>query len=405
MRILNISSLYPPYSIGGAEQGLCVMSEEMAKKGHEIHIVTLQPPEPAFAAKEAINETVQVHRLPLTNLYWPFQKTKITRRWMSKTAWHLIDTDNRVMAQKVARLVAKINPDIVLTRNLQGFSTAVIPAVKSLGFPVIHVLHDVALLCPKTTMYKNNQRCGMKDLRCGPCKVLTRPRWRHLKNVDGVIGVSAAILKAHTDHGLFANTYKATIHNALNPSLNPAPSVVRKALTERFTLGYMGRIEKSKGVETMMSAAELLMNKGFVFRLRFAGRGNECYLDLLKRKWPLLDIEFLGHQDPVKYLPKIDVLVFPSIAWEALGNGVFESFSQGVPVIGSDVGGIPEMIEPSKNGLVFKAGSVLDLAKKIESMMASPGKCKSMGLTALRKSECYKVENRASQYYSRRVSA
>lgn len=398
MRILNISSLYPPHSIGGAEQGLRIMSEEMVRQGHELHVVTLAPPAWARVSNDHSISKVQVHEVPVANTYWPFSSSSPTRSKVAKIIWHTIDTENVIMARRVSKIVKEVQPDVVLTRNLQGFSTAVIPAVKRLGYPVIHVLHDVSLLCPKTTMFKNSQRCGTKNARCRSCRVFTSRRWHHLDNLDGVIGVSNAVLNSHREHGLFKNIPQTTIYNALKPELEVLSSPPARSDKKTFTFGYLGRIEETKGIETLLEAATKLSIGDIPFKLLVGGRGDAAYVEYLKNRWPGLDVEFAGYVKPVEFFAKIDTLVFPSIAPEALGNGVFEAFSQGVPVIGSNSGGIGESIEVGRQGLIFEAANSGDLWQKMNEILWSAETLNAMSSAALVKAKQYRASNRAKEY-------
>ena len=276
MRIVNISSLYPPNIVGGAEQGLKVMSDEMARAGHDVHIITLDGPK----KPESNGSSVTVHPTPLKNLYWPFDQQRHARSRVTKALWHAIDTHNGLMASAVKTALRNIQPDVVLTRNLQGFSTAVMPAVKQLGLPLVHVIHDFSLLCPQTSMFRNGKVCGQKDARCTSCRLLTSWRWRHTNAADAVIGVSRAVLDAHVDHGLFQDAERTVIYNALKPSLTIQSSVGHRDTSKPIRFGFLGRVEKAKGVETLLEAMRYLSSKDF-------------------------DLEAIGQIDPIKNAGKV----------------------------------------------------------------------------------------------------
>ena len=398
MRILNLSSLYPPNVVGGAELGLQTMSEAMAAAGHDLHVVTLQPPQGQGAPLAKGSGPVTVHPVPLANIYWPFDSVGGRRSAARRALWHGIDTANGVMARRVERIVRMVRPDIVLTHNLQGFSTAVMPAVKRVGVPLVHVLHDYALLCPQTTLWRNGRGCGFQSERCTSCRVLTAPRRLHLASADGVIGVSKAVLELHRAHGLFANRPAAVIYNALKPALEIRTQPPDRSDDDIFTLGYLGRVERSKGVETLLEAARQLEQGGARFRLLIAGRGDPDYLLELRRRWPLASVEYLGFVDASGFLRSIDVLVFPSEWLEALGNGVFEAFSQGVPVIGANSGGIPETIDDGVCGFVFDAGNAGQIVERMRRLIDDRDLRRTMGAAALRKAQQYTAPRRAAEY-------
>ena len=400
MRILNVSSLYPPNVVGGAEMGLKTMSDAMADLGHEMHVATLQPPEGIGQQHAPVNGRVRVHAVPLANIYWPFDKSARPRTSMQKLTWHSIDTSNEIMAKRVADIVRRVRPHIVLTRNLQGFSTAVMPAIRRTGVPLVHVLHDYSLVCPQTTMWRNGRGCGSGSNRCGSCRLLTSARARHTRAVDAVIGVSRSVLESHLEHGLFANAQKRVIYNALRPNLGIRKAVRSRKSGEAITFGFMGRPEPSKGIETLLDAATRMERDGLNFRLKIAGNAEPDYLRYLQANWPLDSVEYLGFVEAGEFLHSIDALVFPSVWKEALGNGVFESFSQGTPVIGSDRGGIPESIDEGVTGFVFTGGNVDELHERMLRLVDQPALIESMGERALTKALEYQPEHRAREYLS-----
>lgn len=398
MRILNVSSLYPPHVVGGAELGIHTISEAIARAGHDVHVVTLDPPSRSGTPAAAANGPVTVHRVPLANVYWPFDASRGAQSRFRKMLWHGIDIENAVMARRVRQIVRRIRPDVVLTHNLQGFSTAVMPAIKQTGVTLVHVPHDYALLCPQTALWRNGRACGVLDERCLRCRALTAPRRRHLAAVDAVISVSQSLLDFHRLHGLFSDVPATVIYNALRAPLTVRESVPVGHGDDVMTFGFLGRVERSKGIETLLEAASRLEARGHRFRLRVAGQCDPVYLATLRKHWPLASVEYVGYVDAATYLAETDVLVFPSEWLEALGNGVFEAYSQGVPVIGSAVGGIPESIDEGETGFVVAPGDSVELAARMSCLLADPGKRQEMAASALVKAREYLPSNRAGEY-------
>jgi glycosyltransferase involved in cell wall biosynthesis len=391
-----VSTLFPPNVVGGAEQGAYTISQALAERGHDVHVVTLQGPLEVDQTGGAGNR-VTVHRVPLANIYWPFNGATRNRTAAEKLIWHTVDTANELMAHRVQKIVRDVNPDIVLAGNLQGFSTAILPAIKRCGKPLVQSLHDFALLCPQTALFRNGKGCGTGSNRCMRCRVLTAPRHRHLDAVDAVIGVSRAVLDLHRQHGLFSGRPSKVIYNALKPSLEIQTEPPKRPHDHVFTFGFMGRVDRMKGIETLLAAAHEVEAQGYRFRLLVAGRAENDTLQSLKQRWPSGNIDYVGYVDSAHFLPSLDVLIFPSEWLEALGNGVFEAFSQGVPVIGSDAGGIPESIDPEINGLVFPRGNTRELADSMIRLISNPRLQRAMAEAAIAKSVEYKASNRARQ--------
>ena len=406
MKLLFVSSLYPPNVVGGAELSLCALTRTLAAAGDDVHVATLAPPGGPTVSTER-DCGVTVHRFALANLYWPWSDTG-ERTLLQKSVWHTVDSANAVMARRLAALVARLEPDVVVTNNLQGWSTAVVTTMKRVGVPVVHVLHDYSLLCPQTTMYRGGSGCGTGDDRCGRCRLLTRPRHVHMREVDAVIGVSQSILDFHDMHGLFRGVQHTVIHNSLKDGIeirrSPPPRIDGAV---RF--GYLGRLESMKGIETLLRAADYLARDDLLFEVLVAGTpSTPTYLDSLKSRWPLRNVHYLGFvNDPVRFLDSIDCLVFPTDWLEALGNGVFEAFARGIPVIGSDAGGIPETISHGTDGFIFQRGNWRDLADRMRLLAVDAELRESLGSAALAKAPGYLATLRAGEYrrFLRKVAA
>ncbi|MEO1576871.1 MAG: glycosyltransferase, partial [Pseudomonadota bacterium] len=216
-------------------------------------------------------------------------------------------------------------------------------------------------------------------------------------HVDNVMGVSQSVVDFHHDHGLFLGARTRVVHNALKPDLVPAASGRNFPVSRPFVLGFIGRVEKFKGVETLLEAFRTLAGH-FPVQLRIAGRGDEAYVASLKEKYGDLPVTFVGFAKNTEFYQAIDALVYPSEWLEALGNSVFEAFSQGVPVVGSDVGGIPETIDHGTNGFIFKAGQPAALAEAMQGVVQDPNGYEQLSVAALKKSHEYAAPRRAQEY-------
>jgi glycosyltransferase involved in cell wall biosynthesis len=250
----------------------------------------------------------------------------------------------------------------------------------------------------QTALWRNGKGCGFRSDRCTGCRLLTAPRRTHLSSVDAVISVSRSLLETHRLHGLFEDIPAAVIYNALQPAFHIQNRVRERDDDHVFTFGYLGRVERSKGIETFLDAAARLRARGSRFRLRVAGRVEPGYLEVLRRRWPLDNVDYVGFVDAAEFLGGIDTLVFPSEWLEALGNGVFEAFSQGVPVIGSDVGGIPESIDDSVTGFIYESGNAVELSHRMARLLDDRALRTKLGSEALAKAQEYVAPRRAAEY-------
>jgi len=248
-------------------------------------------------------------------------------------------------------------PDIVHTNLLlQMPPTMLARLVKQRGLKLVHTLREFSLVCP-TELMRNGRVCTEQ---CPDCRDATAPRREFSQLLDGVVGVSQYILSAHKHMGLFAETpIQRVIHNAYAPPerLASAPSV-----GSPLRIGFLGRLDPLKGVELLL---DTLLNKlaDRSWTLTLAGRGSAAgnsapdYEAKLIGNAPDPRIRFLGFVRPANLLSQIDVLVVPSLLAEALARVALEAYAHGVAVIGSRRGGIPEVIEEERTGLLFDPGA------------------------------------------------
>lgn len=350
MKICLVNSLYHPYSHGGAERSVQFLAESLLSCGHKPIVVTLGEGE----SLQEINGVV-VYTIRLANLYWPFRD--ITSKRLIKPIWHVVDSFNPVMARKVARILEIEKPDIVHCNNLGGFSVAIWLEIKKRNIPLVHTLRDYYLLCPRTSMFKNARNC---EKQCLICSIYSMPKKMLSSAVDCVVGISEFILHKHLDFGLFPSAKRFTVHNSYGSN-----SIIRKINTssDRLTFGYIGRIHSSKGVEDVLEAFISLSPSKTAFVV--AGKGDAQYVSFLRERYNTENISFIGHVAPEIYYQQVDVSIVPSLWHEPLGRTVLESYAFGVPVIGSNRGGIPEIIDEGKTGFIFDPANTTSLLLKM----------------------------------------
>lgn len=400
MRILNITSVYPPASVGGAELGAHNIAQEWLTQGHEVHTLALCAP---TAAERCDNQEgaevdgVAVRRIPLQNIYWPFDAATKASHPLARLSWHAIDTHNPFMARRVLQHAREIQPDVIFTRNLQGFSTAVLPALQALDVPLIHVLHDMSLICVRTALFKNNAACGEQQRRCLDCRALTLPRRRHLYPVQATISPSRFIADVHQRHGLFTNIPSHVIPHALRRDVEPRIAAPERAANEPLRFGVLGRVHPAKGVATILKAAAQLAANKAPFSVTFAGTGDPENLHTLQN-CALREVSFVGPQNAQTYLRSIDVLLFTPESTESFGNVVIEAFSQGVPVISSDCGGPTELICGGSNGLVVPRADASALAGAMQRLISNPSLQRCLAKTALQTAGQYTPARTAHAY-------
>lgn len=195
------------------------------------------------------------------------------------------------------------------------------------------------------------------------------------------------------------------IHNGFDLSefsRPPAPQIINfkkeHNLENSFIIGCVGRIKLvRKGQDTLVKAAALLKERHPNFTYIIVGspfEDNVSHLDALKKLINDLGVQsimrFIGElTDPKPAYAAMDISVIPSAAPEPFGGVVLESMCMGVPVIGTNLGGTPEMIEHEKSGMLFEPGNPKQLAAIIEELYKSAEKRENLAKAARTRVEKY----------------
>lgn len=352
MNILLVNTLYAPYSEGGAEKSVQLLAESLATLGHRVAVATLDDVKETY--REEING-VEVFRLPVTNIYWPFANKP--RDMFRKAVWHALDTFNLSMAKALRKIVDSVRPDIVHTHNLSGFSVAVIRELKRMGLPVVHTLRDYYIICPRANLYRNENIC---EGRCRDCRVLSAPRIWNIRKVDVLVGISDFVLARHLAAGVVPSSGEScTIYNSV-PTVEPLSPPSWE--TEGLILGFLGRIHEKKGIGMLTEA----VCRDKTAQLYVGGQGDPTYVAELRSRAMGAPIYFLGHTKPSEFFKKVQFLVVPSLWHEPFGRVVIEAYAHGIPVIASFRGGLPELVTQGETGFMFDPEVPGDLERALE---------------------------------------
>lgn len=353
MRILHLSALYPPNLLGGAERFVAVLAQEQARSGHHVGVATLtresQPPHE--------ENGVLVHRMGHANLYWYEDRSKHTvpARYINK----LLESWNPITVRHVRNVIKSFGPDVVNSHSMVGFAVSSWKAAAERNIPIVHTLHDFNLFCAKANAFRNDRMC---DGICLACRVTEPKRWLS-RLTSGVVGVSRDVLQRHLERGFFGHIppeRRSVIWNP--PSVSGQDHLARSSRSSEapFTIGFIGRIVPEKGISILLDAIAGLPPQGW--RLLVAGNIlRPLDPSALRAKTAGLPVDWLGVVPAAEFFSQIDILVVPSIWAEPCPLVVIEAFAFGVPVVGSRIGGIAELIEQGVTGWHCEPGNVAAL--------------------------------------------
>lgn len=361
MRILLANKFY--YARGGDCICTINLEELLKKKGHEVAIFAMAYPE----------------NLQTTwNRYFPSEIRFKPGIGMIEAFTRPFGTSE--VKRKFNALLDDFRPDVVHVHNIHSqLSPIIVELAHQRGIKVIWTLHDYKLLCPRYDCL----RTGMKV--CEECLTDKYQVVEHkcMKNshIASLLAYWEAKkwnrqrLEASTDVFLSPSFFlaekmkqggfdKSKIHILCN--FIDVEKTIKHAYNKQDYYCFIGRLSHEKGVETLVEAARQLP-----YKLKIIGGGP--FMDELKTLATGTDIEFLGYKQWTEIKELVGSArfsVIPSEWYENNPLSVIEAQCLGTPVLGACIGGIPELIEEGKSGMLFESKNIVDLKKKIEAMFA-----------------------------------
>lgn len=289
--------------------------------------------------------------------------------------------------------IKKEKPDIIHLHRVRPFSPSVYLAIKKFNIPVVMTLHDHYLTCLNSTrMMDTKSICTLNS-----CKGSIALKYGCVANSFLYTLVSLLefcyrrfVVKdiSVVSKYLFPSKFLMnwTIRSGIDPTkLCYLPNFTQKKhLTARSKatntfVGYVGRLSREKGVGLLIEAARILPEVDFCL----VGDGpQKSELRLTIEHYGLRNVKILGplYGDSLsKFYANALILIVPSECFENAPLVVLEAFNASRPVIGSNRGGIPELIEDGVTGYLFEPENPFDLAEKIRLAISSPAKLEKMG--------------------------
>jgi glycosyltransferase involved in cell wall biosynthesis len=275
---------------------------------------------------------------------------------------------NRKTYNDVKRIVRENKIDVVHCHNIYPYiSPSVYVAAKESGAKVIQTLHNYRFICPNATFYdyKKNKICT-KCLDKGIINaVMSNCTYDWMRNV--ILALVNTIYKSknifdHVDKFIALTNFSKNIFVkfgipaekiAVKPNFIFEEDIKPVYEKEDYII-FVGRLSYEKGIMTLLQAMKELNDE---VKLLIVGDGplrDEVIKFIQKNN--LKNIKYLGPQKREKVLEligKAKFLVFPSLWFEGFPMVLLEAFSVGTPVLASNLGGIPEIVEEGVNGWLF----------------------------------------------------
>ena len=305
---------------------------------------------------------------------------------------------------KLDRILAQHDIKVAHLHNIHHYITpAIIDKLHKRGIKILWTLHDYKIICPENSFVSNGKVCEKcitgSFFHCATnmCKKKSllasalasfEAYYYHKKNtyklVDKYLCPSQFLKGKFQQFGFDEN--KLFVSNLcydislIDNFIAENQSIKTKKGEEKYIL-YVGRLEDIKGVKTLVNAV-----KNTKLKLKIAGIGNarQEIIDLIDTEY-IDNVEMLGFKSKGEVYLLIQESAFavcPSEWYENFPFSISESFLFSKPVVGSNIGGIPELVLEGKTGLLFEPANVEELQSKLLQLWNDDSLSETMGIAA-----------------------
>ncbi len=367
MKILHVNKFFDLQ--GGAEIYLHRLLEEQRRQGHEMHVFSTH----ASGNLPNSDESRFVERFDYTKResYAKDLKKSLSFIW------------NQEARRGLARALKEIQPDLIHLHNIyHHLSSSILGPIKKSGIPCVQTLHDYKLACPNYKMFTEGRPCE----RCKGGRYFEAVKHHCLSAgaAENILGMTEMYFTK------FLQSYEKTVKFFICPSqfmaakmaewgeppsklkFVPNPAFTGECTAQRdgdyFLL--IGRLSSGKGFENVIRALAKLPH----LKIRIAGRGpDEAKLKQLAKTLQVSNIVFLGFLNKEKLQAERRhalALVVPSVWYENAPLAALEAMAEGLVIIASRIGGLPELVIHEQNGLLVEAQDIDGWIKTLEKFAA-----------------------------------
>ena len=364
MRILYVNKFH--YLKGGSEKYYFELAELMKKKGHEV----------AFFSME------DEKNIKTGDKEYFVKKIDLNTSSKLKALDVIYSKENE---KKMIEAIEDFKPDIVHVNNFQRqLSASIIKATNKKNIPIVFTAHDMQAICPASAMLYEGRICedcikkGYKA--CIEKNCIKKSKLKSIlgvmeakyyrinkiyKKIDYIIAPSEFI-KLQLIKGKLEYKKMQTLHNFVINEEDKSNKIIGDYAF------YFGRLSIEKGILNLIEAIKNIRNG----KLIIAGDGPEKdkIIEFIKEN-KLEDrvrlVGYLNQKEIRNYIRNSRFVVVPSIWYENCPYSILETMEIGKPIIGSQIGGIPELIENERNGFLYKYNDINELSEKMKILFTN----------------------------------
>lgn len=385
---------------GGSETYIFKLGEQLQKTGHEVQYFGMEHEGRVVGNRAGIyTSDMDFHAGGLKKLFYPL---------------HIIYSTEA--KRKIRRVLDDFQPDVVHLNNINfQLTPSVIYAVRAYGkksgkaVRIVYTAHDYQWVCPNHMMRIPVTGAVCFACRGGEYSQCTRNRCIHNSKVKSLLGTIEAkyyakrktygmvdvivcpseFMKKQLDTDPILAEKTVVMHNFISACNEPGTVIGAREKTGGRTeieqsvsqddggdktgkdyVLYFGRFSEEKGTKTLLDACKALPEIPFVF----AGTGP--LEDSVSQVSNVENRGFVEGEALRELISRARFSVYPSEWYENCPFSVMESQMYGTPVLVSDLGGAPELVEAGKTGELFRGGDVQELTEHIRTLWNNPELCR-----------------------------
>lgn len=396
MKILLVNKFH--YLKGGSEKYYFDLAKLLQEHGHEVAFFSMQDEKNIkTGCKEYFVENSDMN---------------------SKNIFKALDV---IYSKKNKKAMEKalddFKPDIVHLNNFQRqLSASIIKPIKKRNIPIVFTAHDLQAICPAIVMLDSQRQICEK---CLNGKYVNCAKNKCIKN-SGLKSILGAV---EAKYYKFKKIYINKIDKIITPSEFYKLKLIQDGIPENNIEAihnfidmdnynveveddgyafYFGRLIKEKGIFTLLEAFKGLKDK----KLLIAGDGPdlEKIKEYLNKNNMQENVKLLGYIDSDKvkeYVRKSRFIVVPSIWYENCPYSVLETLAISKTIIGSNLGGIPELVKNNESGLIYTYNKPKELQEKMRVLFENKELADELGKNA---KQIAKKEYSKESYYNKIIN-
>ena len=414
MRILQVVHDFLPEAVGGTEIYTHTLCKELSKR-NDICL---------FFSDSGISIGESIKRGHYDDLaFMSINPLEYAGRFIFlkslKPGGYFTCTNKRV-DRAFKTVIEEFRPDIIHFQHLINLSTNLVNIAYQKEIPMVFTTHDYWLLCPRAHLIDNNLNVCMTTNNKSKCiKCLWSTRIYGFKGINisqpksyielpknvirtllnfqtllhTILYVSRirpkAIREIIEKVGIFVTPshrlYDKLVEFGVSRdkidyldfgTTSTVSKTIQKKPSQQLRFAFIGPLVAHKGIQILIDAFNNI-KKAHLDIYGPLWKNKRGYTKLIKNECIKLKGEFT-HEDVLEVFSNIDILIVPSVCMENSPLTIREAFATKTPVIASNIGGLPEMVEDGKSGLLFHVGDTKDLFDKIKYFIDNPSEVKRM---------------------------